>query len=199
MAPGRNRGSENRNTPAQKNLLFNVVVRRKRSPIPAPKQAFFSFSTYLSQSEWRSTIRHDIVNNLTVLTGSLELALNNIKKPELVTHIIRPRHCLNKARNRNFFARIKSPRMQSARGVLPDTMIRILKYPKPEDFSISPELIFPHVGPVLVIPEELFLLQHMFLPEISLAFQDRALGKDPPERLDHVLFHISYRFVPDRG
>jgi len=68
-----------------------------------------------------------------------------------------------------------------------------------EFFPSTPEFIFPLLGrPVRVISRgELFFLPNTFLPDISLAFQDRALVKDPPERLDHVLFHILYRLVPD--
>ena len=53
-----------------------------------------------------SITRHDIINNLTVLSGSLELALNNIKKPELVTHINRAKKAAETIQQQIAFTRI---------------------------------------------------------------------------------------------
>ena len=53
-----------------------------------------------------SITRHDIINNLTVLSGSLELALGNMKKPELITHINRAKKAAETIQQQIAFTRI---------------------------------------------------------------------------------------------
>jgi len=79
-----------------------------------------------------SITRHDIVNNLTVLTGSLELALNNIKKPELlITHINRAQKAAGTIQRQIDFTRVydqigvNAPVWQDCRALVENAVTQI--------------------------------------------------------------------------